>query len=78
MKKNGWFAISKNLVYLTQVGLSVACPIILTLLGANWLQNKFGIGMWIYIVAIVLGIGAGACAFIDFLRTFLRKINNGK
>ncbi|MBP8855385.1 MAG: AtpZ/AtpI family protein [Oscillospiraceae bacterium] len=75
MRKNDWFAISKNLVYLTQVGLSVASPIVLLLLGASWLQRQYAFGAWVYLVAIVLGLGAGTAAFIDFIRTFLRKMN---
>lgn len=78
MKKSGWFDISKNLVYLTQVGLSVACPIILTLLLANWLIAKYAVGSWVYLVAIVLGLGASACSFISFLQTFMRKNNKRK
>ena len=35
MKKKGWFSVLQNLSWLTQLGLSLAAPPVLCLLGAN-------------------------------------------
>lgn len=73
MKKNGWFSALQNLTWLTQLGLSLAVPPILCLLAANWLSKRFGLGEWVFLVAIILGIGAAASTFAGFARMFARK-----
>ena len=47
MNKHEWRAIIRDLAWLTQVGFSVAVPPILFLLGAWWLQRRFGLGVWV-------------------------------
>ena len=64
--KSDWFAAMQNLMWLTQLGLSIALPPIFCLWGAGWLARRFGVGEWVYFVAIVLGVGASACTFIKF------------
>lgn len=44
------------LLWVTQFGLSALFPICFFLLLAVWLQNKFGLGMWILIVFGILGV----------------------
>ncbi len=75
MKKSEWFRVLQNLAWLTQLGLSLAVPPVLCLWAAGWLTRRFGLGGWIYAAAIVLGIGASACTFIQFARMFGRKNN---
>ncbi len=48
----------RGLFLLTQLGISVMVPPVLCLLGANWLVRRFGVGLWIYIPALILGIGS--------------------
>lgn len=66
----------QNLSWLTQLGLSLAAPPVLCLLGAGWLARRFSLGPWVYFAAIVLGLGAAACTFAEFVKMFRRK--NGK
>lgn len=73
MKKNEWFAALQNLMWLTQLGLSLALPPVLCLWGAGWLTRRFGLGGWVYLAAIVLGIGASACTFIQFAQMLNRR-----
>ena len=54
------------LVWLTQVGISVAAPPVVFILGALWLRSRFGVGDWCIWVALVLGI---ACAVSGFRQT---------
>ncbi len=64
-------------VWLTQLGLSVALPPAGFILLAIWLRDRFGLGVWVVWVAIVVGV---ICA-LDGLRISLKTLNritNGK
>ena len=54
------------LVWLTQLGISVAAPLATFVLLALWLRQQFGLGMWIIWTALVLG---GICAVSGFRQT---------
>lgn len=43
------------IVWLTQLGLSVAVPLAGCVMGAVWLRNRFGLGSWIILVGVILG-----------------------
>lgn len=60
------------LVWLTQLGLSVAVPPVAFVLLALWLQNTCGWGGWVLWVGIVLGIYCAVTGFISSLRTMER------
>ena len=65
------------LVWLTQLGLSVALPPAGFILLAVWLRDRFGWGDWILWVGIIVGL---ICA-VDGLRTSLKamsRISRGK
>ena len=58
------------LVWLTQLGLSVAVPLGgFTMLGV-WLHEKFALGVWI----VLLGICIGLISAVDGLRTSLKAM----
>lgn len=61
----------KNLsmiVWLTQLGFSVAFPLAGFIILAVWLRDRFGLGAWVLVAGIILGI-AGA---VDGLRHSLK------
>lgn len=58
------------IVWLTQLGISVAFPLAGFILLAVWLRSRFGLGQWVLWLGIVLGI-AGA---IDGFRTSLKAM----
>ena len=58
------------LVWMTQLGLSVALPPAGFILLAVWLRNRFGWGNWVIWTGIVIGI---ICA-VDGLRTSLKAM----
>lgn len=58
------------LVWLTQLGLSVALPPLGFILLAVWLRDRFGWGTWVLWAGIVLGV---ICA-IDGLRVSLKAM----
>ena len=59
------------LVWLTQLGFSVAFPMAGFVLAAVWLRNRFDLGIWVLIVGIVLGL-AGA---IDGFRVSMKAMS---
>ena len=58
------------LVWLTQLGFSVAVPLASCVLLAVWLHNGCGWGVWV----IWIGIGLGLILAIDGLRQSLKAL----
>ena len=58
------------IVFLTQLGLSVALPLAGFVLLAVWLRSSFQLGLWVIFVGIALGL---VCA-IDGLRSTLKAM----
>lgn len=66
------------LVWLTQLGLSVAVPLAgFTLLGV-WLNHRFGWGTWVIIAGAVLGILFAIDGFRTSLKAMERLASSGK
>ena len=51
------------LVWLTQCGISVAAPLAAFVFCALWLQEQFGLGVWVIWLGLALGI---ICAVSGF------------
>jgi hypothetical protein len=65
------------LVWITQLGLSVALPLGGFVLLAVWLHQRFDWGVWVIVIGVVLGV---ICA-VDGLRSSLKameKMTGGK
>lgn len=62
--------------YLTQLGLSVALPPVLCILLGVWIQGRTGVGEWIIVVMLIVGLISGACSFASFYKRFAHT-NNG-
>ena len=58
------------LVWLSQLGLSVALPLGGCTVAALWLRNQFDLGVWVIIVGVLLGL---ICS-VDALRTSLKAM----
>lgn len=58
------------LVWLTQLGLSVALPPAVFIWLGVWLRERFGLGKWVVILGVIVGV---VCA-IDGLRTSLKAM----
>lgn len=64
--KDGLSSAMKYLSMTSQVGLSIAIPIILCLLAGTFLQRRFGLGQWVVLLALLLGLGGAASNLISF------------
>jgi len=58
------------LIWLTQLGISVAAPLGGFIFLGVWLRSRFGLGVWVVLAGIAVGI---VCA-IDGLRVSLRAM----
>ncbi len=59
------------IVWLTQLGFSVAAPLAGFTLLALWLQRRFNLGSWVLLV----GIGFGIISAIDGFRVSLKAMD---
>ena len=65
------------IVWLTQLGFSVALPPAGFILLAVWLRNRFDLGLWVLWLGIIIGL----CGAIDGLRSSLKameRLSNDK
>ncbi len=60
------------LVWLTQLGLSVAVPLAGFILLAVWLRDSFGWGSWVVWVGIGLGLYSALHGLVQSLRVLSR------
>ena len=60
------------LMWVGQFGFSVVFPTLFFLLIAVWLQNKFGLGMWIVVVMGLLGVLTSISTARSCLRSLCR------
>lgn len=60
--------------YLTQFGLNMVSPIVLCIVIGLWLKNKFNLGSWLMIVAILLGVAASFLNMITFIKTVTKEV----
>ena len=58
----------RMLVWLTQVGISVAAPPVVFLLLALWLRSRFALGAWCILAALALGM---ICAVSGLRQTLM-------
>ena len=65
------------LVWLTQLGLSVAVPPVVFILLAVWLQDSRGWGGWVLWVGIILGIYCAITGFVSSMKA-LKQLSAGK
>ena len=66
------------LVWLTQLGLSVALPLALFLGGAVWLHNSGGWGTWVIWAGLLVGISSAVSGFRQSLMAMERMSRDRK
>lgn len=61
------------LVWLSQLGLTVAVPpVLFTLLGV-WLRTRFNLGIWVILVCVALGLYCAVTGLISSLKILSRQ-----
>ncbi len=56
----------------TGFGLSVVTPLIVCVLTAVWLMNRYDVGEWVLICAAAVGLISSGCGAYRAIRAFLR------
>ncbi len=64
MKKS----VLSALTMVSQFGIGVLTPMLLCIFAALWLKNRFGLGDYVVLIGIVLGIGSGFMSMIKMIR----------
>ncbi len=67
----GWKSL-RNLIWLTEFAFSVVGPLVLSILLAVWLRDRWGWGDWVMVVGVFLGLGGAVSGFVNSLRTMKR------
>lgn len=66
------------LVWMTQLGISVAAPLAgFSLLGL-WLRERFGLGLWVMLVCIALGLVGAVSGLRSSLKIMERMDGSGR
>lgn len=66
------------LIWIPQFAISVAFPLILFLLLAQWLHTSCGWGSWVIAVGVFCGLFTAAIGFRDTARAMLESSNHKK
>ncbi len=64
------------LVWLSQLGLSVATPLAGFILAGVWLHNRFDLGIWVIILGVIVGIACAVVGFRNSLKTMDRMASD--
>lgn len=72
------FTFLTAMSYLVQVGISVALPLVLCILAAVWIRNRFETGGWVIAIGLILGLLGAAGGLIGSLRSLHRLGKNEK
>ena len=73
--------IARMLALFGQLGFTIVTPPIVLALLAHWLQDRFSIGSWVMVLAIVLGLAAsvgGVCGYYRRVTAFEKKQKKDK
>ena len=70
-RRSGLMETLRLLTYLTQFGMSVIAPIVLSVLVGVFVNQRFGVGEWLIVLLLVVGLISGACGFYRFVRLFI-------
>lgn len=68
---NGWYKALENLVWVTQLGFSLLFPLVCILGGCWWLNTQRGVGGWIYLPGLFLGLAVGGSTFWKLAKRWL-------
>ena len=66
------------LIWLSQLGLTVAVPPVLFILLAVWLQKQLNWGSWVIWVAVALGLYCAITGLVSTLKALSRLSNDKK
>ncbi len=66
------------MVWLTQLGLSVAVPLGGLIWLSVWLRDAFGLGDWVVWIGVILGLYMAITGFVDSMKLLMRLSKSPK
>lgn len=69
----GYVKIGRDFAQITQLGLSISIPIILSVWIAGWIAKKFELGIWVILIGIVLGLGGAGVSAVKFYQYVIKS-----
>lgn len=73
-----WSNIYRNISILTQLGLSLAMPLLLCLFLCQQLSLRFSLGEWVYIPGFFFGLGGSFMTAWKLFRSIMKREEEGK
>ena len=70
---NSWQKLIKDVAFASQLGLSLITPPVLLALLGWYISNRFGVGAWITIVFIMLGLATSFATAYGFYKKAQRR-----
>ena len=58
---------------ISQVSISMLTPVFMMILFCTWLKDKYGLGNWVIIAGLLLGVGSGFSSIWTYVKRFLRE-----
>ena len=65
--------LCRGIALVGQLGFSLITPPVVLLWLAHWLQTKYQLGVWVTIVALILGLLTSASTALQFYRKLTPK-----
>ncbi len=73
MKPKSQFDILAGFAMVSQFGIGLVLPPVLLTLLAVWLNNRYQMGLWFPVAALVIGLTTGICSAIRTARVWLYR-----
>lgn len=67
------YQAARHLVWLTQFGLSIVVPLVVSILLAVWLRQHFSLGGWVVVAGVFVGLFGAVSGLVTALRAMDRQ-----
>ena len=69
-----WMKLIRTMTLLGQLGFTlITPPVVMALLGW-WLQSRFGLGVWVMLICLVIGLLTAAASALRFYRRVMAQM----
>ena len=70
---NGWYKAFEYITWVFQLGFSLLFPPVCCAAACWWLTVRLGVGYWVWVPGMVLGLAVAAATFASFVRYWIRQ-----
>lgn len=69
-----WMKLIRTITLLGQLGFTLITPPVAMALLGWWLQSRFGLGTWVMLVCLVIGLMTAAASAVTFYRRVMARV----